>query len=250
MHFSPETLLLLFVAATTGGTIDAIAGGGGAITLPILMSVGLSPAEALATNKLQGSFGSFSATLYFMRKGHIHFRESRLAIICALLGGALGSYAVQQIDPTFLKKIIPFFLIAVAIWFLLTPRMGEERRHHLINRNTFAFTIALGVGFYDGFFGPGTGTFFAIAYVMLLGYTMVEATAHTKLMNFSTNIAALIMFILGGHVIWIAGLTMAAGQFVGGQIGARLVVRKGAAFIRPVVVIMAIVLAIRLLWTA
>ncbi len=250
MEFAPEILLLLFSAAVLGGTIDAIAGGGGAITLPMLMSVGLSPAQALATNKLQGSMGSLSATLHFARMGHIRFRENLPAIVCAAIGGTLGSITVQQIDPSFLKKVIPFLLIAIALWFMFSPKMGEEKVHHRLNMWGFALTAGFGIGFYDGFFGPGTGTFYAIAYVMILGYHLVEATAHTKLLNFCANFSALIMFVIGGNVVWIAGLTMAVGQFIGGQIGARLVIKNGAKFIRPVVVVIAIGLAARLLYTA
>lgn len=250
MEFAPDVLALLFATAVLGGTIDAIAGGGGAITLPMLMSVGLSPAQALATNKLQGAMGSFSATLYFARKGHIRFRENLPAIVCACVGGTLGSLAVQQIDPSFLRTVIPFLLIAIALWFLVVPKLGEEKVQHRLNMTGFAFTAALGIGFYDGFFGPGTGTFYAIAYVMILGYHLIEATAHTKLLNFCANFSALLMFISGGNVVWIAGLAMATGQFVGGQIGARLAIKNGAKLVRPVVVVVALLLAARLLYVA
>jgi len=248
IEFTVPILCLLFAVALVAGCIDAIAGGGGLITIPTLLWTGMPPAMALGTNKLQGTAGSLSASLHFARTGAIDFRRYWPAFAAAVIGGAAGALAVQQIDPGFLKRIIPWLLIAIALYMLIAKRTGEVERHRRISVWMFAFTVGFGVGFYDGFFGPGTGTFFALAGVTLLGMTLPVATANSKLLNFGSNIASLSLFIIGGKVLWLPGLVMAAGQFAGAQIGARLVFKGGAKMIRVVLVVMSTAMAIRLLW--
>ena len=244
----PELLLLLFFVGFFAGMIDAIAGGGGLLALPALLAVGLSPVEALATNKLQGSFGTFSASLYFLRKGLVSLADIRLLIVCTFAGSAAGTLLVQHIDARFLTHAIPFLLILTAcyIWFAPPIREGDRRRR--ISYPLFALTIGFGVGFYDGFFGPGAGTFFTIGFVLLCGFDLIKATAHTKLLNFTSNLASLLFFAAGGHVIWGLGLTMAAGQLLGARFGARLVVRRGSRLVRPLVVRVSVAISLKLLF--
>lgn len=250
MEFANEILALLFVTALIAGVIDAIAGGGGLLTVPALMAAGVPPAMALGTNKLQGCFGSLSASVHFMRHGAVNFQRFWPAIAASFVGGAFGSLAVQLLDPSFLRGVIPWLLIGIALYMLLAPRAGELERHQRISMPLFAFTIGFGVGFYDGFFGPGTGTFFAIGCVTLLGTTLSVATAHSKLMNFACNVSALILFIIGGKVLWLPGGIMACGQIIGGQIGARMVFKGGAKLVRTVLVVMSVALSIRLFMTS
>lgn len=246
MEIALDILILLFATALVAGIIDAIAGGGGLLTVPALMSAGLPPAMALGTNKLQGCFGSLSASIHFLRKGSVNFKRFWPAILASFVGGGLGSLTVQSMDPSFLKSIIPWLLIAIAAYMLLARKAGEVEQHQRISIPVFALTVGFGVGFYDGFFGPGTGTFFAIGCVTLLGTTLPVATAHSKLMNFACNFAALIFFIIGGKVLWVPGGVMAVGQFIGGQIGARLVFKGGAKLVRVLLVIVSVALSIRL----
>ncbi|MCW8885860.1 MAG: TSUP family transporter [Motiliproteus sp.] len=243
-------LLLLFCGGLLAGFIDAAAGGGGLVALPLLMFAGLTPAQALATNKLQGSFGTFSASWYFIRRGLVEPRQIITMVICTFVGSALGTLLVQRLDPSFLTLAIPVLLIATAAYFWFSPTMAEEDAHQRISQGLFALLIGGGIGFYDGFFGPGTGSFFAIAFVTLMGFGLTKATAHTKVLNFTSNIASLLFFILGGQVVWSIGLTMAAGQLLGGQLGAKMVVRKGAALIRPLVVTISIVMSVKLILSA
>ncbi len=242
-----ELMALLFATGMLAGFVDAIAGGGGLIALPVLLFVGLSPAQALATNKLQSSFGSFSASLYFVRRGLVDLRSISMMVFCTFVGAASGALLVQQIDPSFLTAVIPVLLILIAVYFCFSPQVGEEDVQRRIAPQSFALTVGLGIGFYDGFFGPGTGSFFAIAFVSLLGYGLTKATAHTKVLNFTSNIASLLFFILGGQVVWVLGLLMAAGQLVGARLGAALVVLKGSKLIRPLVVILCILMSLKLL---
>lgn len=240
-------LLLLFATGLVAGIVDAIAGGGGLIALPALLAAGLGPVEALATNKLQGTFGTLSATLHFVRKGHLVPRTLLPAVVLTFAGAALGTITVQSIDSRWVAALIPALLLANAAYFLFSPRVGDVDAHRRIGDVLFAVLIGFGIGFYDGFFGPGTGSFFALAFVALLGFSLARATAHAKLLNLTSNAASLLFFILGGHVVWLAGLTMAAGQFVGGWIGAHLVIRRGAGLVRPVLVLVMLALVIRLL---
>ncbi|MDO6565205.1 TSUP family transporter [Amphritea sp. 1_MG-2023] len=242
-------LILLFILTGLGaGIIDAIAGGGGMITLPVLLISGMSPVEALATNKLQGSFGTFAASLYFIRKKLIDLTQMKLMIACTFVGAVTGTVLVQQLDTHLLASIMPLLLMLIALYFMLSKQIGDTEKTRKITDGLFAFVFTTAIGFYDGFFGPGTGTFFALAFVSLLGFSMARATAHTKILNFTSNVAALIFFAIGGNIIWLAGFIMAAGQLLGGQIGAQLVVTHGTKLIRPLVVIVTLTMSAKLLF--
>ena len=247
MEFGFDLLVILFAVATLAGFVDAIAGGGGLITIPALLWAGITPAQALATNKLQGSFGSFSASLNFIRKGHVNPRDMILAIVLTFAGSALGTVLVQMLDPGILMTILPGLLILIALYFLFSPRVGDIDAHQMIGKTTFAFTAGFAIGFYDGFFGPGTGSFFSIAFVALLGFNMTKATAHTKVLNFTSNFASLVMFIAGGEVVWVIGFVMAAGALIGAQIGSHMVMKVGARLVRPLLVVTSIAISIKLI---
>ncbi|MBY4675712.1 TSUP family transporter [Marinobacterium arenosum] len=248
MELDIAWILLLLATGLGAGMVDAIAGGGGLITLPVLLATGMSPVEALATNKLQGSFGTFAATRYFVRKGLVDLKQMRLMIGCTFVGAVAGTVLVQLIDSSLLATVMPVLLVLIALYFVLSPRISDEDSEQRIGPALFAFLFASAIGFYDGFFGPGTGTFFTIAFVSLAGYSLARATAHTKVLNFTSNIAALLFFMLGGHIVWAAGMVMAAGQLVGGRLGARMVVTKGTRLIRPLIVLVTLAMSAKLLF--
>jgi uncharacterized membrane protein YfcA len=242
-----EIIAALVAVATVAGFVDAIAGGGGLLALPALLWAGLPPLEALGTNKLQGSFGTASATLHFARRGQIDWRALRPAVAATSAGALAGTLLVRQVDASALRVMLPALMIAFALYFLLSPQVGDLPSRQRIGMGTFALGVGGGVGFYDGFFGPGTGSFFALACVALLGYGLRQATAATKLLNFTSNVAALLVFALGGHVAWAVGLAMAGGQWAGAWLGAHLVVRHGARLVRPLLVAVSIALSVKLL---
>lgn len=246
---APDVLGALFGVGLLAGFVDAIAGGGGLLTLPALLWAGLSPAESLATNKLQSSFGSFSAALKFTRGGAVRPRDMVWMIACTFAGSAAGAVLVQRLDPGFLRNVIPVLLVGIAVWLMLTPKAGDIDARQRIGERAFALLAGTGVGFYDGFFGPGTGTFFAMAFVSLLGFNLRKATAHTKVLNFTSNIAALLFFLMGGHIVWAAGLLMGVGQSLGAQLGAQMVIRNGAAIVRPMLVVASLAITAKLLWS-
>jgi len=242
---TPGVFLLTGVGAAAG-FVDAIAGGGGLLALPTLLAVGLDPAQALATNKLQGSFGTLSSTLHFVRKGEVQLSKLSPAIFFTFMGATAGTIAVQSLQPDELGRIVPWLLIAFAAYFLFSPRVGNLDAHQRIGSIAFAVLVGSVLGFYDGFFGPGTGTFFAVACVALLGYNLRRATATTKVLNFTSNIASLLFFALGGKVVWVAGLCMGLGQAAGAWLGAHLVLRHGAALVRPMLVTVSLAITLSL----
>ncbi len=247
MEYGFDILAILFLVAIIAGIIDTIAGGGGLITIPALLSVGIAPTAALATNKMQSTFGTFTASIYFIRKKLININEMKLMIFLAFIGSILGSWAIVQIDPSLLKIVIPFLLIAIGLYFLFSKSVGDVKKVKRMSIIAFSFIIATIIGFYDGFLGPGTGSFFAIAFIYFLGYTIQEATANTKILNFATNLASFLFFIYYGEIIIIIGLIMGIGQIIGAIIGAKLVILKGQKLIRPLVIFISFAMSIKLL---
>ncbi len=244
-----EILLpLLFGTAFVAGLIDSIAGGGGLITVPVLIGIGLPPQVALGTNKLQASFGSGSAMLHFVRAGTVKLSDCWIGILWTAIGAALGVWAVQLLDATLLKQLIPWLLAAIVIYTILSPKLGAEDSHSRLKSGQFYLLFGLTLGFYDGFFGPGTGSFWTMTLMMLLGCSMLRATATTKVMNFTSNFVALIFFLSVGQVRFMEGIVMGVGQFLGARVGSKLVIKSGTAFIRPVFITMVLALVARLIY--
>jgi uncharacterized protein len=246
MQIEFATLALLALVGLVAGFVDSIAGGGGLLALPSLLLAGLDPVSALATQKLQGSFGTASATHTFWKKGLLHPRAHVPEIVTVLMGSALGVFAVRYVSTDLLKQIMPVLLVVVALYFAVSSNLGKITRPAVLPLGVFSFAVAPVIGFYDGIFGPGTGSFFMLALVALFGVGLIEATGRTKLLNFASNIAALIMFALGGKIIWTIGLTMGMAQVVGAQLGARVAIANGAKIIRPLLVVMCVAMAVRL----
>ncbi len=251
MDFSPLDLWLyplLFLTGLAAGFVDSIAGGGGLITIPVLLNIGLRPELALGTNKLQATFGSGSAAWHFGRAGMIDWPASRRGVFCTFLGATAGTLLVSYLPSSVLRAVIPWLLIAIAVYIIFQPRLGDADSRARLSPEVFFVLCGLGLGFYDGFFGPGTGTFWAMAFVLGLGFNLTRATAHTKLMNFTSNVASLLVFLIGGHCHLFAGVSMGLGQLLGARLGSRVVIRKGTGLVRPVFVVVAIAITFRLLW--
>ncbi|MEM9486681.1 MAG: TSUP family transporter [Cyanobacteria bacterium P01_F01_bin.116] len=247
MHLSVDMVALLFGVAMVAGCVDTIAGGGGLIVLPTMLMVGMPPAAALATNKLQGSGGTLVASVYFLQKRIVRLLDIKLMVLMTLLGAVFGVWLVLQIETTILKAIIPFLLIGMGGYFALSPQLGATDQKHHMDYGPFSLFIAPLLGFYDGFFGPGTGMFMALSLVTLRGHNLTKATAHTKLLNCTSNVSSLLYFLAFGDVYWSVGLVMLAGQVIGSSIGARMVLAKGAVLIRPVVAVVCFLMASKLL---
>lgn len=237
--------LFLFPALTLvgflAGLVDSIAGGGGLISLPALLAFGLPPHQALGTNKFQSTFGSLTSSYNYLKQKDVTLKAAAWGMAFTAIGAAAGAGVVQLVHADILDWIIPFMLLAILVYVVFSPNLGRADTAARWRPLPFYLLFGLGIGFYDGFFGPGTGSFWPVAFVLLLGFNLVKATGFTKLMNFTSNIVSLILFWIGGNIVWIPGLCMGLGEIFGARLGARLVITKGARFIRPVFI--AVVLA-------
>jgi uncharacterized membrane protein YfcA len=246
MELTAQLIAALAAVAFFAGAIDAMAGGGGLLTIPALMAAGIPPVPAIATNKLQSSFGTASAVAAYLRAGHVDVGRFAVPATAAFAGSVGGAVSVQLLDSSFLMLLVPILLIVMAVYFLLAPPMSEHDRHARLGVAGIAAVSAL-IGFYDGFFGPGTGSFFTTMLVALGGLGLIRAIATTKMLNLATNIAGLVTMIAGGQVIWILGLAMAVANVAGNQVGALLAMRFNGRGVRPLLVVMSIALTAKLL---
>ncbi|WP_296201670.1 TSUP family transporter [Psychrobacter sp. UBA3962] len=232
-----EVILMLTAVAAVAGFIDAIAGGGGLLTIPAMLLANIPPVLTLGTNKLQAASGALTASITMIRKGVVSPSKMKLAIAGAFIGSVLGTIAVQMSPPDMLEKLIPFLIAAIGIYTLFAPSLGEVEAEPRVSESTWQRVVAPLIGFYDGYVGPGTGMFFALGNVALRGRQIIAATGAAKVLNLSTNIASLIFFIIGGNVLWKVGLAMMVGQTIGAYAGSHMVVKGGSKIIRPVIVL-------------
>lgn len=244
LHLAAVLVGVAFLA----GFIDSIAGGGGLLSVPALLLCGASPLQALATNKLQGMVGSGTALLNYSMAGQVRPQQQLGISAVSLAFGAAGSLVAGAMPADMLKLIMPVVLIAIALFFALKPGLSDLTRPAQISMTTFAVTAVPLIAGYDGFFGPGTGSFFMLAFVMLAGFGALKATAHTKMLNFASNLGSVMVFSLSGATWWWVGGAMALAQMAGATLGARLAVKVGARLIRPLLVATSTGMALRLLW--
>jgi uncharacterized membrane protein YfcA len=235
----------LGLVGLAAGFIDTIAGGGGLLTVPSLLLAGLPTIAALATNKLQSSAGTLTASLTMIHKKQVKLRAVAPVFAMSFVGSLAGCWLVQRIPPRHLDVVIPIVLAGIAIYFVLNRRAGEHPGRPRIARWIYRLCVVPAIGFYDGFLGPGTGSFFGLAGVALQGETLVAATAKAKLLNFASNLAALLAFLASGKIVWLVGLAMMAGQIAGAYLGAHVMIRGGARLIRPLIVVMCLGMLLR-----
>lgn len=217
------------------------------LSLPALLSVGVPPVAALATNKMQSIIGTTIAAATYWRKGLVSIRAILPAVLLAGAGSLLGALAVKHIDTSLLNVLVPIALMLIAAYFLFAPRLTDSDRAARLSFPVFVPVMGAVVGFYDGIFGPGTGSFFTLGFVALFGLGVTRAAGNTKFLNLASNFGALLLFIPAGDVVWPAAIAMAGGQILGGYLGALTGIRFGARLIRPLVVVVSVAMAIRLL---
>ena len=241
-------IALLAAAALVAGTVDAVAGGGGLLTVPALLAAGLSPHLVLGTNKGQSMFGSFAALVRFGRSGLIDPRRAVVMFPLGFAGSLAGAALVLVVPPAVLRPVVLVLLAAAALFIGLRPAARPHGGPPGRREAFLAGAAALAIGAYDGFFGPGTGTFLIVAFVGILGHGLARASAEAKVVNFASNLAAGVLFATRGTVVWRIALPMAAAQLAGGWLGAHLAVRRGDALVRRVVVAVALGAAAKLAW--
>jgi uncharacterized membrane protein YfcA len=241
---------ILVAVALAAGVVDAIAGGGGLVTVPALLAVGLPPHLALGTNKGQSVFGSFAALLRFGHGGLVDRARARVTFPLGLAGSLAGAALVLAVPPATLRPVVVVLLAAVALFvgFRRAPPARLEDAPPRPHARAIAGAAALLIGAYDGFFGPGTGTFLIVAFVGLLGDGLAHASGSAKVVNFASNLAALVLFAVRGTVVWRIAIPMAVAQLLGGWLGAHLAVKRGDVLVRRVVVAVALAAAAKLAW--
>lgn len=243
---------LLTLASLFAGFVDAIVGGGGLVLVPALFAAypSAAPATLFGTNKGAAVWGTAWATLQYGRRVTLPWGALLPAAAAALVGSFAGAWSVTLIDAAGLRRALPFVLLAVLLYTLLRKDLGRTHapRYHGRSQALLASLIGALVGFYDGFFGPGTGSFFVFLFVRLLGFDFLHASASAKLLNTATNLAALALFGFTGHVWWPLAAMMAVANVLGSQLGTRLALRRGAGFVRGVFVCVVGALIVKTVW--
>lgn len=247
LNIGPQVLLYGLPLAFIAGFIDAVAGGGGTITLPALLFMGLPAANAVATNKLLAIFGSASATWQYHKAGHIDWPLMTRLIPLALLGSLLGAYTVHFVNPNIFKWLVAVVVLAVGVLVLSNKNFGLEERYSGLTPKVLALTLpaTLIIGFYDGFIGPGTGTFLMFVFAMA-GFNLVRASGNAKAINFATNIAAFLYFIVKGKMIFWIGLPMGIANALGAYAGSQAAMLRGSGFVKLIYAIIVALVAIKL----
>ena len=245
---STEILLLLLGAAFAAGFVDAIAGGGGLITVPVLLLSGANPVTALATNKIQGLFGAGTAALTYAKGGHVDLKAQILPAKIAFAASVAGALLISVLPTDFIRLLLPILLIAVALYFGLSRGLNDQDRAQRMSPMVLMATMVPLVGFYDGLLGPGAGSFYMLAFVGLAGYGVLKATAHTKLLNFASNVGGMLAFAFVASPWWITGIAMGLAQILGARLGASLAQKVGSRLIKPLLITTSLALALKLLW--
>lgn len=230
--------ILITLASLLAGFVDAIVGGGGLVMVPALFSAfpGATPATLLGTNKAGAVWGTAAATWQYSRRVHIRWQAMLPAALAGFAGSFAGAWAVSIVSPDFLRKLLPLVLLAVLVYTVARKDLGRHHAPRLHGRAEAALAslIGVGIGFYDGFFGPGTGSFFVFLFVRLLGYDFLNASASAKLLNCATNVAAIALFALKGHVWWHYAVSLAVANVLGSTAGTYMALKHGAGFVRGI----------------
>lgn len=243
---APDVLAIMMAVGFAAGFLDAIAGGGGLLTVPALALAGLDPAAAVATNKVNSTMGLTAATAAFARKGAYRDAAAWKIAAGAAAGAVVGALALSSVPTAWLTLAMPVVLIVIALYFAFTPALGDKDRAPRVSVGVAAGVFMPVVGLYDGLFGPGAGSFYMIVGVALLGRAAVAATAETKLANLASAVASLIAYALMGKIVWALGFAMGLAQGVGSALGARAAMAGGARLIRPLIVVACLAMAARL----
>jgi uncharacterized membrane protein YfcA len=243
---------LVLSAAFAAGCIDAIAGGGGLIQLPALFAVypDAAPTTLLGTNKFASIFGTSNAVRHYSKIVSIPWRMLLPLMVLVLVASGTGALLATHLSPEHYRPLVPVLLIMVLIIILRNKHLGNDHQPRLFTRHHYVIATMLiaGIGFYDGFFGPGTGSFFMFVFVRVYGYDFINAAASARVLNVMTNVAAIILFAATAKIMWLLGAAMAVSNIVGSTLGTHLAMRGGNLFIRKVFVAIVVALIVRTIW--
>jgi uncharacterized membrane protein YfcA len=242
--------IFICAAGFIAAAVDSIAGGGGLISLPAIMSVGVPAQLALGTNKFASSWASFTSTLTFAKSKKIYMPLIKYLIPCTLVGASIGVYTALRIDPAVLRMMILVLIFAVAIYTIINKNFGSEDKFQgLTKLNIFyGCLFAFALGFYDGFFGPGTGSFLIFLFISVFGFDFTISAGNAKILNFVSNITSLVLFAISGNIRYAIGIPMALFMILGARVGTKIAINNGAKVIKPIFVTIALVLTAKLLY--
>jgi uncharacterized protein len=242
-HLDPSLLIILIVFGFLAAFIDSVVGGGGLIALPALLFTGLTPAAAVATNKLAGSIGSLTSTIMFYRSGELDLRSVYKFFPLTFIGSMIGAWTVHLINPELLKPLMFVMLAAVAIYTIFKKNWGSISTYKKLSIHHIIIFIILifAIGFYDGFIGPGTGSFLMFGFLMI-GFDFLKAAGNAKFLNFGSNIAALLMFMYLGQINYAYGLPMGLSQMAGAICGSKFAIKRGSGYVRALFIIVTFLL--------
>lgn len=239
------TIILLCIAGFAAAFVDSIAGGGGLISLPALLAAGVPTHFALGTNKFSSTSASFTSSLKYAASGKVNFKFLRYLLPFSLVGSALGVKTALMIDSRYLKPLVLVLVLTVGIYSLFAKNMGKEDRFKGLNKKNIALGIilAFAMGFYDGFFGPGTGSFLIFGLINIFGFDFINAGGNARVLNFASNLSALVLFALSGKVNYLYGIPVAIVMIFGARLGTIFAIKKGAKFIKPIFITMSLAVA-------
>lgn len=245
-HLDPSLLMLLVIFGFLAAFIDSVVGGGGLIALPALLFTGLSPAAAVATNKLAGTLGSLTSTIMFYRSGKLDLSSVYKFFPLVFIGSMIGAWTVHLLNPEILKPLMLVMLAAVAIFTIFKKNWGSISTYkQLSNRNYLIVMILIfAIGFYDGFIGPGTGSFLIFTF-LVIGFDFLKAAGNAKFLNFGSNIAALLMFLYLGEINFAYGLPMGLAQIAGSICGSKFAIKKGSSYVRALFIVVTFLLLVK-----
>lgn len=249
LHVSWEMMIFIIIGGFVAAYVDSVVGGGGLIALPVLLATGLPPAIALGTNKLAGTMSSLTSTISFMRSGNVDLKAVRGLFLLSLLGAVCGTMVLRQIPSDFLRPLVVVMLILITIYTIFRKNWGDLSTFRQFSTKTAMLMglAAFGLGFYDGFFGPGTGSFLIFVFLML-GFDFVKAAGNSKVLNFGSNVASLATFMVLGSINYGIGIPMGIAMVCGSLLGSRMAIRKGSAYVRPLFLTVCIILIGKQIW--
>jgi len=243
-------LLIICAFGFLAAAVDAIAGGGGLISLPALLIVGVPPHLALGTNKFAASMASLNSSITFARSGKVHISLVKWQIPFTLIGAFLGAWSVLRVSSAFLSKAVLVLILFVGIYTMFHKSLGMTNNFKGLNSRNISLgcLFALALGFYDGFFGPGTGSFLIFSFIALFGFDFVVASANSKVLNFGSNFAALLIFAWNGKILLYYGIPMAIFMVLGSLVGTKLAIQRGAKLVKPIFITMSFLVAAKLIY--
>ncbi|ATF11516.1 TSUP family transporter [Brevibacillus sp. HB1.4B] len=250
MEMDLSTIVLLAVFGFIAAFIDSTVGGGGLISLPALLGLGMPPYLALGTNKLAGTISSATSSYTFIKNGKFDKKLMLILFPVSLIGAYFGAKTVLFVPQEFLKILVVIMMALIFVYTLFNKRFGQDSNYKGLTK----FTLGIGIpftfliGFYDGFFGPGTGSFFVFLMVLLFGYDFVIAAGNGRILNLASNISALFVFTMEGKVVFMTGLIMGIAMLLGANLGAKMAIKTGVRYVRPLFLVVSITLIVKMVY--